>query len=288
MREAMSRPACGSVTGPRGGGRSSTATLLDAGTVARGHRIRARPGGTRAAVEKARAGRRGRGGGGRGPGRAAPGADGEGGADRGDRGGARGGPVGRGRLGGLGSGAGAGNGGRGNSLSPVRGRPWARGAFPGAVTMEGGQAGVLTSWRWARMVPRGRRQPPTGRHDGTEGRPGEWREGRRQEGGLLSPSNISRVQVHPPVPACIYIYMYVCMYVCIDRSIDAPSPPSTAGPRRTGLDVYISPRVRCCTASRQVQISPRHPAMAGRTGDGDPLPTLGTAKPGTGTPPSLT
>ena len=83
----------------------------------------------------------------------------------------------------------------------------------------------------------------------------------------------------------IYIYMYVCMYVCIDRSIDAPSPPSTAGPRRTGLDVYISPRVRCCTASRQVQISPRHPAMAGRTGDGDPLPTLGTAKPGTGTPP---
>ena len=29
MREAMSRPACGSVTGPRGGGRSSTATLLD-------------------------------------------------------------------------------------------------------------------------------------------------------------------------------------------------------------------------------------------------------------------
>lgn len=30
---------------------------------------------------------------------------------------------------------------------------------------------------------------------------------------------------------------------------------------------------------------PRHPAMAGRTGDGDPLPTLGTAKPGTGTPP---
>ena len=83
-----------------------------------------------------------------------------------------------------------------------------------------GQAGVLTSWRWARMVPRDRRQPPTGRHDGTEGRPGEWREGRRQEGGLLSPSNISRVQVHPPVPACIYIYMYVCMYVCMYRQID--------------------------------------------------------------------
>ena len=151
-----------------------------------------------------------------------------------------------------------------------------------------GQAGVLTSWRWARMVPRDRRQPPTGRHDGTEGRPGEWREGRRQEGGLLSPSNISRVQVHPPVPACIYIYMYVCMYVCIDRSIDAPSPPSTAGPRRTGLDVYISPRVRCCTASRQVQISPDIRPWPAVLVTGTPSLRWGRPSRGQAPPPSLT
>ena len=141
-----------------------------------------------------------------------------------------------------------------------------------------GQAGVLTSWRWARMVPRDRRQPPTGRHDGTEGRPGEWREGRRQEGGLLSPSNISRVQVHPPVPACIYIYMYVCMYREIDRctvtTVHCRTPAHGTG------SIYISPRVRCCTASRQVQISPDIRPWPAVLVTGTPLPTLGTAKPG--------
>ena len=129
MREAMSRPACGSVTGPRGGGRSSTATLLDGDRCTRPPHPRTLPGGGQ--------GRRRGGQGGRLPG---PTARGRGGGSRGSRG-CEGGPVGRGRLGGLGSSAGAGNGGRGNSLSPVRGRPWARGAFPGAVTMEGGKPG---------------------------------------------------------------------------------------------------------------------------------------------------
>ena len=210
MREAMSRPACGSVTGPRGGGRSSTATLLDGDRCTRPPHPRTLPGGTRAAVEEARAGRRGPWAWGRIEGiegvrgwASWPREIGRIGVERG------GGRTRRGEGSGAGAQARATVAGETRQFAVGHGRAErSRGRSPWR-----GQAGVLTSWRWARMVPRDRRQPPTGRHDGTEGRPDEWREGRRQEGGLLSPSNISRVQVHPPVPACIYIYIYVCMYV---------------------------------------------------------------------------
>lgn len=111
------------------------------GTVAGGHPIRAGPGRTGAAVEKARAGRRGRGRGGPwviGGRLPAPTARGgrDGGRDGGSRGsrgsrGCEGGPVGRGRWEDWGRARertnerrGAGNGGRGNS--PVRGGPCAR------------------------------------------------------------------------------------------------------------------------------------------------------------------
>ena len=87
---------------------------------------------------------------------------------------------------------------------------------------------------------------------------------------------------------CVYIYIYICMYVCIDRSIDAPSPPSTAGPRRTGLDVYISPRVRCCTASRQVQISPDIRPWPAVLVTGTPSLRWGRPSRGQAPPPSLT
>jgi hypothetical protein len=180
------------------------------GTVARGHRIRARPGGDQGRRREGQSGQawawaRGpwaREGGSRGRRRG-------GGIEGGSRG-CAGGPVGRGRWDpGLGSSAGeregerrrcAGNGGRGNS--PVRGRPLVVRAerFRGRSSWRE-QAGVLASWRWARIlrgVPRGRGQPRTGRHDGAEGR--------RQEGGLLSPGN------YIPCPRAT---TGTCAYICI-------------------------------------------------------------------------
>lgn len=140
-REAMSRPACGSVTGPRGAaeGRSSTATLLD------GNRCR-RP-------EQAGVGV-GAGGpwviGGRLP---APTA--RGGARWGIEGiegieGVRGWASWPGEMGGLGASAGA------DEREEGRGQWWpgktrqfavghARGAFPGAVIREGASRGVSPS-----------------------------------------------------------------------------------------------------------------------------------------------
>ena len=88
---------------------------------------------------------------------------------------------------------------------------------------------------------------------------------------------------------CVYIYIYVCMYVCMYRQIDRCTVTTVhcrTPAHGTGC-IYISTGAVLHGLPAGPDI-PRHPAMAGRTGDGDPLPTLGTAKPGTGTPPSLT
>jgi hypothetical protein len=226
------------------------------GTVARGHRIRTRPGGggTRAAVGKARAGRRGRGRGGRGPGRAAPGVVGEEGGSRGDRGGARVGQLaegdgipdwGRARANEKGSGAGA----RATVAAETRqfavGHWWCArsvsggghhgGSKPGYWPVGGGP-GYSGGSPGAGVNPE--RGATTGQRDG----------GRRVDCCLRA--TISRVHVRPPVPARIYVYKG--MYIDTERQTHLHHRPLPDPGARDWM--YISPRVRCCTPSRQVQI----------------------------------
>lgn len=189
------------------------------GTVARGHRIRARPGGTRAAVEKARAGRRGRG---RGPGRAAPGADGEGGIEGIE--GVRGWASWPREMGGLGSSAGAGEreGGRGRGAAPVRGRATVAGETRqfavghgragrsrGAVTMEGASRGIDQL-----AVGPGPASTPNGAPRRDRGTSGRVTRG-PAAGGWTAVSEQYNPCPCASTSTCAYIYIYVCVCMCV-------------------------------------------------------------------------
>src|SRR5699024_6965300 len=148
----------------------------------------------------------------------------EGGGGGGGGGGAGGGGAEKRREGAGGRGGGAGDGGRGQH-SPVRGRPLARarsvsggghhgGSKPGYWPVGGGP--VRAAGEDTRGV-----NPERGAAIGErDARGSRTRAGGRRVGGLLSPSNISRVRVHtPPVHARRYIYMYIYMHAQTDRSL---------------------------------------------------------------------
>lgn len=81
------------------------------------------------------------------------------------------------------------------------------------------------------------------------------------------------------------MYVYVCVYVCMYRQIDRCTVTTVrcrTPAHGTGC-IYIS----TCAVLHALPAGPdvpRYRGMAGRTGDGDPLPTLGTANPRLGTP----
>ena len=170
--------------------------------------------------------------------------------------------------------------------SPVRGRPL-RAERSRRRSPWRGQAGVLASWR--RGGPPGPASTPNGAP--TTGRRDVRASGARAGGRRVS----CRLRAIHPVSMRIHQYlrvyrdMYICVYVCRDRSIDRCTVTTVrcrTPAHGTGC-IYIS----TCAVLHALPAGPdvpRYRGMAGRTGDGDPLPTLGTAKPRLGTPPYLT
>ena len=138
--------------------------------------------------------------------------------------------------------------------SPVRGRPL-RAERSRRRSPWRGQAGVLASWR--RGGPPGPASTPNGAP--TTGRRDVRASGARAGGRRVS----CRLRAIHPVSMRIHQYlrvyrdMYICVYVCRDRSIDRCTVTTVrcrTPAHGTGC-IYISPRVRCCTRSRQVQMS---------------------------------